>query len=166
MPKIKKLFKPNILRKLFILLFCAVYIISYPVPVEVQDLGLFFDAQVLFYTNKVPDNLKECDVLSNGINFEIKTNLINAKKIRNSIDVLYQTVIFEGDINYVLKFLKIAEYKTLEFDGGTLITGYCPLIKGKTITNKQAFDDQRINIQIFTKKNKIFIGNPVIFGSY
>jgi len=149
----------RVMRILFLMIFCLIYIAAYPRPCEVYRLKLFYNAKVLFYADSLPQNYNSCEVTNNGINYELKTDLINAYKIRDSIDVKYQTVIFEGNIDYVLRYLKIQIRQNINFNGGILIHGYCPQIKGNVAENG-------VNIQIFAKEGDIYIGNPVIFGSF
>lgn len=155
-----KIFRPNFLRKASSIIFTAVYIFLYPSPTEIYDLKLFSKAEVYFYMQEQPKITENCTVINTGSYFEIKTDLKNAKKISEMADISYQTVVFYGNADYVLRYLKINNFSVAEIEGGILYTGYSQIISGKKLYGG------KINIQVYCKNGEIYIGNPVIYGSY
>lgn len=145
-------------RKFFLSLFALILIWMYPQPVKLHNLDFFYSGTVLLYVDRLPQNFKG-SFINNGINYEIKTDKQNAENLLNDFNVKYQTIIFEGNIDFVLQYLNIKNSKTEEIEKGRLITGYSHIIKGNTLNNG-------INIQVYVKDRKIYIGNPTIFGSY
>jgi hypothetical protein len=150
------------LRKAVILLFAAAYICSYPVPREVYQLGLASEAEVKFYAANLPQQLPCGSVVYNGINYEVTSSLKEAGKLRERLEVTYQTVVFEGGADYVIRFLRPVIVEKQQVTGGTLYTGYCGMIAGRQITYK----GRPVNVQIFEKGGKVHIGSPTIFGSF
>ena len=148
----------KILRKIIIVIFVLLYIGVYPVPTELYQLKLFYEGDVLFYTDQLPQNF-EGNTIFNGINYEIKTDRKNAKILWEKIDIKYQTIIFKGSLDSVLRYLKVLNAESIIIAGGTLVTGSSYLIKGNKLSNG-------VNVQVFAKNGDIYIGNPVIFGSY
>lgn len=147
----------RIIRKLLLVLFCLLYICIYPRPAEVYSLRLFDKAEVLFYLAQKPPII--CDYVFNGINYEIRTNEKQAQSIRRAINKpLYQTVIFSGDMDKVLRHLKISVKEKAFICGGTLISGYSQIVKADA--------EKGVNVQIYGKKGRIYIGSPFIFGGY
>ena len=155
-----KIFKRNNLRKASSLLFLAAYIFLYPSPIEVYSLNFSDNAQVFFYSEEMPANTQNCTVINTGSYYEIKTDSENAKKIRDIINVSYQTVVFNGNADYVIRYLGINNFSIAEIEGGRLYTGYSAIINGRKLCGG------RINIQVYCKNGLIYIGNPVIYGSY
>jgi hypothetical protein len=149
------------LRKIFFVLICLLYIaVFYPRPIELYQLRLFCDAVVLFYTDEVPDGLSDCYVEHNGLNYEITTDLKHAKSLRASIkNLTYQTVVFKGSLDDVKRYLGLKNPQKIYIGGGVLLSGYSGMIKGARLGSGD-------NVQIFCKGSLIYIGNPVIFGSY
>ncbi|MDD4003100.1 MAG: hypothetical protein PHE12_02785 [Clostridia bacterium] len=148
-------------RKIFFILICLLYItVFYPRPIELYQLRLFYDAAVLFYTDEQPVGLSSCFVQNNGLNYEITTDLRHANSLRASIkNVTYQTVIFNGSLDYVKRYLGLKNPQKTVIGGGVLLSGYSGIIKGGRLGSGD-------NVQIYCKGNLIYIGNPVIFGSY
>lgn len=143
------------MRKLSTLFFCAIYIALYPRPVEVYKLPLPRSAQVLFYADEAPDS----DAVFNGINYEIKTNFKQAKEIGKKVKPKYVTVIFDGNMDYVKRYLKLQNAESIAVAGGELVSGYCHFLKSRRT-------EEGFNVQVFHKNGKIYIGCPSIFGSY
>jgi hypothetical protein len=119
-------------------------------------MDIFKGAQVLFYSGTLPDI--DADWLNNGINYEIRTDYDNAGNIRKAITPLFQTVILEGDISKVLRYLKISVKESVLINGGRLISGYSQIVNCR--------EESGINVQVYCKESKIYVGSPVIEGSY
>lgn len=146
----------RIIRKSLLVFFCFLFIAVYPRPAEVCSLKLFQKAEILFYTQTEPQT--ELPYFFNGVNYQITTDEKGAQAVRQTIEPLCQTAIFYGDINAVLRYLKVCVKENLQIGGGTLISGYSGLIKGRTVKG--------VNIQIYQKGDKIYLGSPLICGSY
>jgi hypothetical protein len=144
------------LRKFIFVLLCLFYIVIYPRPQELYQMDIFKGAQVLFYSNTLPDI--NVDWLNNGINYEIRTDYDNAENIRKAITPLFQTVILKGDIDKVLRYLKISVKESVRINGGQLISGYSQIVRCR--------EEGGVNVQVYCKESKIYVGSPVIEGSY
>lgn len=150
------------LRKAAILLFAAAYICCYPVPRELYQLGLACEGEVKFYADNLPQQLPCGDAVYNGINYEVTAGLKQAAELRKSLEVTYQTIVFKGGAEYVMRYLRPVIVEKQEVAGGTLYTGYCGMIAGRQIEYK----GRRVNVQIFEKDGRVHIGSPTIFGSF
>ncbi len=142
-------------RKFLFVLLCLLYIGVYPRPQELYQMSIFQGGEVLFYCDTLPPF--KVNWLDNGINYEIKTGFDDAHKVRQAISPLFQTVIIKGDLNNVLRYLKISVKDRAEINGGLLISGYSQIVKCR--------ERNGINIQIYFKEGKIYAGSPAIEGT-
>lgn len=80
------------------------------------------------------------------------------EKLSKKACAKYITVIFDGDIEYVKRYLNIQSAEIMLLNEGELISGYCHIIGCSPVKGK--------NVQIYHKNGRIYIGCPSIFGSY
>lgn len=146
----------RIFRKILLVLFSLLYITIYPRPAELYSLRLFDEAEILFYTKTTPP--ANYSYINNGINYEIKTDKKGAEKLRQITEPMYQTAIITGDINAVLRYLGLCIIEKAALEGGVLYSGFSTIVKSRR--------EKGINVQIYAKEKTIYIGSPLIFGSY
>lgn len=165
--------------KKFLLIFCFLFLIlfTYSFKPIFQDVFnesnlIFSDAKYCVYCLNISEdlqhnNLNNFKIINNGGSYVIKTNINNAKFVKqNSSFLMGESVEFKStEIGFqkLIKFFDITIVKSENFSGIKTIVGFS---NNSNLIHSTTVDEKCVNIQIAFSNGIITIGSPLILGDY
>ncbi len=115
----------------------------------------------VFLSNRNYEHLEQYDYVDNGIGAVVFCDYINYRKIKKDCkNIAGVTFIFDGDDKVFEKVIKDLKVKTSEKTNCDFV-GYTNYFDSSLNIN-----GKKTNVQGYLSENKVYIGFPLLLGSY
>ncbi len=150
------------MKKFIVFLMLCAFLFSASLFKEEFDFSKYNNLEVqVFTSNKQNINFDNISVVDNGQGQIIYCNYDKYKDISSTIkNISGVTFIFEGNKNLYLDIIKKLNITLLENNYDNFV-GYSNNFDGGV-----SYNGKKVNVQGYFNKGKIYIGTPLLLGSY
>ena len=142
------------------ILFVAAYIPLLPAPAAVYALHSVRDCEGAFAYMYSKNALS--GTVFTGEYYRLHIPVKDIKSTKETLNFDFITVKLTGSGEKLLKELDIKGLTVTKIAGGTLYTGWSPVVSGRDI----AVGTRRVNVQVFISSGGVIVGSPTIYGGY
>lgn len=148
------------MKKFIVFLMLSVFLMALAVGRTNTDF-ILPDSEIQFFTNSKPTDSEFAKIVKNGNGYIVCCNYKNYDKVKGMLNgIAGTTFILDGDFEEYKNVLNKLNISVIEHSG-TSVVGFTD-----NFYQSVFYNGKKANVQAYYNNNKIYVGSPLILGSY